>query len=74
MDIDNRELVFHHRRKRIEEKLLQSCATEIARVLSRLVVERCNFCIYDFHSQRQHQCFMMEKDKQLYTYFDETEM
>ena len=71
LDIDDKEIILHHRRKRIEEILLQCYAREIASVISRLVVENCNGCHNDHHSQRHHQCLMMEKDEQLCMYFDE---
>ena len=71
LDIDDKDLILHHRRKRIEDILLQCYAREITPIISRLVVENCNGCHNDHHSQRHHQCLTMEKDEQLCTYFDE---
>ena len=44
MDIDDNELVNHHRRRQkyIEEKLLQCYAKEIAKIILKLVAENCN--------------------------------
>ena len=71
LDIDNKELILQHRRRRIEDILLQRSAREIAPIISRLVIENCNGCHNDHHSQRHHQCLTMEKDEQLCTYYDE---
>lgn len=70
LDIDDKELVLHHRQKRIEKKLLKSYAEEIASNISRLVTENCNGCLIDHPSQRQHDCLMMERDEQLCLYYD----
>jgi len=70
LDIGNIELVLRHRQKRMLKKLLEVSAEEIAPHLSALAIENCNGCLIDHPSQREHPCIMMEKDEQLYTYFD----
>ena len=42
IDIDNKELVLHHRQKRIVKKLLKVSTEEITPIISQLVVENCN--------------------------------
>jgi hypothetical protein len=59
-----------HRQSRIEEKLLTCYASEIASIITALVMKNCYGCIIDHPSQRQHPCLTMENDKRLWTYFD----
>jgi hypothetical protein len=70
IDIDNKELVLHHRQNLIVKKLLKIPAEEIAPIISQLVVENCNGCMTWHLSQTHHQCHTMEKDVQLCLYFD----
>jgi hypothetical protein len=70
IDIDNSELVFYQRQKRIVEKLLKVSAEEIASIISQLVVENCNGCMTEHLSQTHHQCLTMERDERLCLYFD----
>jgi hypothetical protein len=70
IDIDNSELVFYHRQKRVVEKLLKVSAEEIAPIISQLVVENCNGCMTVHLSQTHHQCLALERDEWLCLYFD----
>jgi hypothetical protein len=70
IDIDNKELVLHHRQKRIVKKLLKVSTEEIAPIISQLVVENCNGCMTEHLSQMHHQCLTMERDERLCLYFD----
>ena len=70
IDIDNKELVLHHRQKLIVEKLLKISAEEIVPIISQLVVENCNGCMTERLSQTHHQCLTMEREVQLCLYFD----
>ena len=65
------EIFINHRQKLIEERLLKSYASEIASIITSLVVKNCNGCIIDHLSQRQHPCLMMETDERLCLYFDQ---
>ena len=69
-DIDNLDLVLHHRQKRIEGKLIKILAAEIAPLISQLVVEKCGGCINVHLSQTHHQCLTMEMDEKVSLYFD----
>lgn len=71
VDIDECEMIFSHRQKLIEDKLLNCYADEIATLISCLVIKNCNGCIIDHPSQRQHPCLMMESDEKMLLYFDE---
>jgi hypothetical protein len=64
-DIGEEELFLSHRQKIIEDKLLNCYASEIASIISALVVKNCNGCIIDHPSQRQHPCLMMESDERI---------
>ena len=70
LDIDNKELVLSRRQQRIERKLIKCYAAEIALGISRLVEENCIGCILGQLSQTQHDCLMMQRDEQLWRYFD----
>jgi hypothetical protein len=70
INIDNKELVLHHRQKLIVKKLLKISAEEIAPIISQLVVENCNGCMTEHLSQTHHQCLTMERDEQLCLCFD----
>ena len=58
VDIDECEMIFTHRQKLIEDKLLNCYADEIAAHVECLVVENCNGCIIDHPSQRQRPCLI----------------
>jgi hypothetical protein len=70
IDIDNKELVLHHRQKIIVKKLLKLSTEEIVPIISQLVVENCNGCMTEHLSQTHHQCLTMDRDVQLCLYFD----
>ena len=71
MDGDLREMSSKERQKRIEEKLLTCYAQELASIINELVVKKCNGCIIDHPSQRQHPCITMENDERLWSYFND---
>ena len=66
-DIGEEEIFINHRQKLIEERLLNSYASEIALIITSFVVKNCN----GHPSQRQHPCLMMETDERLCLYFDQ---
>ncbi len=70
LNIDNKELVLSHRQQRIERKLVKCYAEEIAMTISRLVEENCAGCILGQLSQTQHDCLTMQRDEQLWRYYD----
>ena len=70
MDIDERDMIVHFRRKRIKRKLLKISAKEIARHIFCLVRKNCEGCITPHLSQTHHMCLYMGKFKQL-EYFGE---
>jgi 16S rRNA A1518/A1519 N6-dimethyltransferase RsmA/KsgA/DIM1 with predicted DNA glycosylase/AP lyase activity len=70
IDIDNKELVLHHRQKLIVKKLFKISAEEIAPIITQLVVEYGNGCMTEHLSQTHHQCLTMERDVQLCLYFE----
>ena len=70
LDIDNKELVLSGRQQRIERKLVKCYAKEIALIIARLVEENCVGCILGQLSQTQHECLTMQRDEQLWRYYD----
>ena len=70
LDIDNKELVLSRRQQRIERKLVKCYAAELALTISRLVEENCVGCVLGQLSQTQHDCLIMQRDEQLWRYFD----
>ncbi len=70
LDIGNKELVLSRRQQRIERKLVKCYAKEIALIIARLVEENCIGCILGQLSQTQHECLTMQRDEQLWRYYD----
>ena len=54
----------------IEEKLLKCYAEEVSAIVSMMLLENCEGCRFDYPSQREHDCLMMEDNQKMLLYFD----